>query len=84
MCITYSDQASSEMIVSRILGEDGKPVRIKVECPETIKRLLKRKAKRMEKKKRKQWKKREEKGGRPQAVEEMIAHRILVIVKRNP
>ena len=49
MCITYPDQASSEMIVSGILGEDGKPVRIKVESPETIKKLLRRRAKRKKK-----------------------------------
>ncbi len=40
MCITFSDQTSSEMIVSGVLGEDGKPVRIKVAKPEAIKLLL--------------------------------------------
>ncbi len=40
MCITFSDQTSSEMIVSGIVGEDGKPVRIKMEKPEAIKMLL--------------------------------------------
>ena len=30
MCITLSNQGSSEFILSGIVGEDGKPVRVKV------------------------------------------------------
>jgi len=62
MCITFTDQASSEMmIVDGIVGEDGKPVRIKVGDAESIRKLLKRKAKeRHKRKQRRTRKKREE------------------------
>lgn len=62
MCITFTDQASSEMmIVGGIVGEDGKPVRIKVGGAESIRKLLKRKAKeRHMRKQRRARKKREE------------------------
>ena len=50
MCITFQstgDVTEKEMLVGGILGEDGKPVKIKVEAPKTIKKLL-----RMEKRKK--------------------------------
>lgn len=46
MCITFSTHASSEMIVSGIVGEDGKPIRVKVEKPEAIKTYLAKKGNR--------------------------------------
>ena len=43
MCITLSNQGSSEFILSGIVGEDGKPVRVKVKNRMGIRKLLKRK-----------------------------------------
>ena len=55
MCLTLSSQASSEMIIDGIIGEDGKPVRIKVTDPVSLRRqLLKRKAKKRRKQKQRE------------------------------
>jgi len=55
MCLTLSSQASSEMIIDGIIGEDGKTVRIKVTDPVTLRRqLLIRKAKKRRKQKQRE------------------------------
>ena len=67
MCITFTDQALSEMmVVDGIIGEDGKPVRIKVEDLESIRKLLKRKARvRHKRKQRRRARKKRKEGKRP-------------------
>ena len=55
MCLTLSNQASSEMIIDGIIGEDGKPVRIKVADPVSLRQqLLKQKAKKRHKRKQRE------------------------------
>ena len=73
MCITYSDQTSSEMIVSGIVGKDGKPVRIKVKSPEAIKRLIKKTVKK-EKKRRAGGKERSERGKAGSGMQGLAGH----------
>ena len=53
MCMTFSTPStkSGEMIVGGMVGKDGKPVRIRVEPPQEIKKML-RKEKRKQKEKR--------------------------------
>ena len=59
MCLTLSNQASSEMIIDGIIGEDGKPVRIKVADPVSLRQqLLKQKAKKKHKRKQREARKR--------------------------
>ena len=52
MCITSPDKAKSDIVVGGLVGEDGKPVRIRVEDPRSIKKILKRREKKKKQRKR--------------------------------